>query len=189
MSKRFSIFDNNKEQKLLDKLFGSFHERNEAYAILRKDGLNYCRSRGKKLGFNSYETSELFGDAMLAFFESLQKNGIKKNPAGYLKVIVKHKSIDRLNKKKEITFLNLEQIEISTVEDDEQKEVVELREVGINKVLHVMEQISPNYKSLIHCFYFLKMSLHEIALEQNTSPEVIKTQLSRARKAIKDLLK
>jgi len=154
MGKRFNIFEKGKEQKLLKLLYGNEREHNEAFSILRKDALKYCFVRGKKLGFTSDETSELYGEAILAFCEAYQKQGIDDSPSGYLKRIIKNKSIDKFKKKKGLIFVNTEQIELSTVEDEKRKEIMELNEAGLKKVLHAIENINPLYKTLIQSYYF-----------------------------------
>jgi len=189
MGKNFNIFNSGKEQKLLAMLYGSIRERNKAITILRQESLKYCFYRGRKLGFSSDETNELFQDTIVAFIVSLQRNSIDKNPAGYLRMIFKNKSIDKLNKKKGMAFVSLEQIELSTDEDDKNKESKQLTETAMNKMCNAMKHLSSNQQTLFNCYYILKMSLKEIAVEQNTTPEVIKTQLSRARKALRDKLR
>jgi RNA polymerase sigma factor (sigma-70 family) len=189
MSKLLLIFHSGKKPKLLEMLYGSFEERDKAIAILRQEACEYCNAKGSMMGLCRDDVLDLFQDAMLAFLESLSEKKIKKNPSGYLKRIIKNKSINKLNKKKELKMRMQEQIEPSTSDDDKRKEVLELTELAISKIHKVMDDINPLYKTLLYHRYILGLSLKQIAVEQQSSPEVVKTQLERARKAVREKLR
>ncbi|MCF8366689.1 MAG: sigma-70 family RNA polymerase sigma factor [Bacteroidales bacterium] len=185
MDKIFRIFNSGKEQKLLDMLYGSIEDRDRAISILRKEALGYCIDKGRKMGFCREDILDLFQDAMLAFLESLEERKIKKNPTGYLKRIIKYKSIDKLNLKKDSKLINQEMPELSTDIDDDRNELMELSELAISKIIKAMDDINPKYKALLHHHYILGLSLNEIAVEQQSTPETVKTQLKRAREAVR----
>jgi RNA polymerase sigma factor (sigma-70 family) len=189
MGRNFKILKSGKEQRLLDMLYGSHKDREQAMVIISREAFVYCSSIGRKMGFCHEETKDLLGDSMLAWLEALQEGKIEKNPVGYLKRIIKFKGIDKLNQKKKLNFSGHIRIEPSTVEDDAQKEASELTEIGVGKLLQAIHFLNPTYKKVIESYYLLCMSHKQIAVEQDTTPHVVKTQLSRARKILLDKLR
>jgi RNA polymerase sigma factor (sigma-70 family) len=189
MNKLLGIFKSGKEQKLLDMLYGSREDRERAIVILRKEALEYCSHYGRRMGFCRDDRFDLLQDAMLTLLEALEEKKIKKNPVGYLKRIIKFKSIDKINQNKKLKLLNQITIEPSTIEDDEQKEEIELTKIGVSKMLQAMDFINPTYRNVIESNYFFFMSIQQIADEQQISYDTVKTQLCRARKALRDKLR
>lgn len=56
-------------------------------------------------------------------------------------------------------------------------------------VLDAVKRLPIKYRAVIHLFYYEEMSIEEIAKTLNLQSSNVRTRLTRARKALKDLLK
>lgn len=58
-----------------------------------------------------------------------------------------------------------------------------------NWVIDVVKQLPQKYRVVIHLFYYEELSIEEISHVLKTKPSTVRTQLTRARKRLKELLK
>lgn len=67
------------------------------------------------------------------------------------------------------------------------------RTVAVNEeaqaLLHTVKRLPQKYRSVIHLFYYEEMSVEEIALALNRKPSTVRTQLTRARRKLSEMLK
>ncbi len=189
MNNYFKIFNSGREQRLLDLLYGSRHERDEAVQLMYPETKKYGDFQAEKMGLSSEEAKDVLAESMLALLEAAIEKRIKERPESYLRKIIKFKSIDRLKKKKEMKSKLADMPDPNTDEDDQRKEAMELTAAAVKLMIYAMDFINPDYKALVEKFYFFKMSTQQIADEHGASYDTVKTQLSRARKALKDKIK
>lgn len=58
-----------------------------------------------------------------------------------------------------------------------------------SSVIAAVRRLSPKYRSVIHLFYYEELSVAEIAKATGIKETTVKSQLSRAREMLKDMLK
>ena len=56
-------------------------------------------------------------------------------------------------------------------------------------VIDVVKRLPPKYRAVIHLFYYEELSIEEISAVLREKPSTVRTQLTRARKRLKELLK
>lgn len=54
---------------------------------------------------------------------------------------------------------------------------------------HYLQQLSAKYRSVIHLFYYEEMSVEEISKILHRKPSTVRTQLTRAREQLRQILK
>ena len=56
-------------------------------------------------------------------------------------------------------------------------------------IIHVVKQLPVKYRVVIHLFYYEELSVEEMAQVLKEKPSTVRTQLTRARKKLRELLK
>lgn len=56
-------------------------------------------------------------------------------------------------------------------------------------LIHTVKRLPQKYRSVIHLFYYEEMSVEEIAQALNRKPSTVRTQLTRARRKLSEMLK
>ena len=56
-------------------------------------------------------------------------------------------------------------------------------------IIDVVKQLPSKYRVVIHLFYYEELSIEEISAVLKTKPSTVRTQLTRARKRLRELLK
>lgn len=135
-----------------------------------------------------YATEDLIQEA---FLKTIYKSPAVENERkliGWIKVIVRNLVLNYLRKMKnsrhyiEVGSVFIETTSCGTTDSVESQIEAKLFE---EQILHYLNEIKPEYRSLIELRWKLGLSYHEIAQELNTTEERVRQKLHRAR----DLLK
>lgn len=62
-------------------------------------------------------------------------------------------------------------------------------EENAEALINTVKKLPQKYRSVIHLFYYEEMSVEEIALALNRKPSTVRTQLTRARRKLSEMLK
>lgn len=71
---------------------------------------------------------------------------------------------------------------------DEENEYYDLPDISPQKVIEMMQELPPGYRTVLNLYVFEQMSHKEIARELNISENTSKSQLSKARNLMKKML-
>lgn len=72
-------------------------------------------------------------------------------------------------------------------EEREEGQIVELKEE--DNLIDVVKKLPQKYRMVIHLFYYEELSIEEISRILQAKPSTVRTQLTRARQQLKELLK
>ena len=128
--------------------------------------------------------------------ESLMKilNGIKEfRPAfpgsfeAWMKRVTVNQCLTSLRKK--VDFVNIDNVVTDGQFDlNEENEAENFPEVDQDEIIIMMQKLPPGYRTILNLYVFERMSHKEIATELKISENTSKSQLSKARSAMKKQL-
>jgi len=126
----------------------------------------------------------------IKIFEKLERYSFGGSFEGWMRRIMVNTAIDFIRKsKKELTIIEDEsRIEDDTVDEDEES-VSELLGIGISDVVEAMQGLSPAYKAVFNLYVMENMSHKEVAETLGISQGTSKSNLAKAKKNLKALLK
>lgn len=70
-----------------------------------------------------------------------------------------------------------------------EKDLAETAEEETDELIEVVKRLPQKYRAVIHLFYYEEMSVEEISGVLGIKPSTVRTQLTRAREKLKELLK
>ncbi len=134
----------------------------------------------------SQEAEEVMQDAFLSAFEKIGEFKGEVSFGAWLKKIVINRSLDLLRKKK-ILFDDLEEADTAVateeISDDEQYTMID-----VQRIKAALKQLPEGYRTILSLYLFEGYDHEEIAGILGISPVTSRTQYSRGRKKLKELL-
>jgi len=125
----------------------------------------------------------------IKIFEKLERYNFGGSFEGWMRRIMVNTAIDFIRKsKKELTIIEDE----SRIEDDtleEEESVSELLGISISDVVEAMQDLSPAYKAVFNLYVMEDMSHKEVSETLGISQGTSKSNLAKAKKNLKALLK
>ena len=122
---------------------------------------------------NKYDAEDIHQEVFAKYIDKKPKfESVEHEHAWFLRVTI--------NMCKNLWKTAWRQRVVSLEEDLEQK--------TCQKQADMMEQLSPDYRTVIHLFYYEEMSIEEISKVLKMKPSTVRTQLTRARVKLKGLL-
>jgi RNA polymerase sigma-70 factor (ECF subfamily) len=106
----------------------------------------------------------------------------------YLVIIVKHKAIDILRKRKRISDIAFDELEDDLKAPDISVDEQVISKIGFERLVALIAGLDEKYKTIFEMRYILNYSNKEIAEMLNISHENVKVRLHRARAKLKKLL-
>ncbi len=133
------------------------------------------------------EASDILQDAFLKVFDKVRLYNDEGSFEGWVRRIVVNSSIDAIRKKKkEILSDDTSIYQNHESEDDDDTSAYE--GIGVNDVVTAMQKLSPVYQAVFNMYVMDGMTHQEIANELNISVGTSKSNLSKARQKIKNIL-
>ena len=135
------------------------------------------------------EASDILQDAFLKLFEKIRLYNDEGSFEGWVRRIVVNTSIDAIRKKKKAILSDDTSIyqESNSQTDDDDTNPYE--GIDVNDVVEAMQKLSPVYQAVFNMYVMDGMTHQEIADELNINIGTSKSNLSKARQKIKNLLK
>ena len=136
---------------------------------------------------NKDEAADILHDAFLKIYENRKKFDPKYELASWIKRIVINTAIDHYNKNKKIIL----------IEDDSYFEEEEDQPISIDpenssqlksKLLESLQIMPEGYRTIFNLYVMENLTHQEISTYLNISISTSKSQLSRARKMLKEIL-
>lgn len=139
------------------------------------------------------EAEDVLHDSLIRALDKISQFKRKGSLEGWLKRIAMTNSIDYLNKKNKLLFdSETQSIELEKLEDsqDETPEDFYLdlsnQEIDKEAVLNIMRELPEGYRSILNLYVIEGLKHKEIASMLGITASTSKSQLSRARKLLKE---
>lgn len=137
-----------------------------------------------KILFSPYMVEEVVQDALFSFYRSISNVDTTKTISTYLFSIAKYAAIDRLRKEKKT--VRLEDIEVA-YEDESFYEQLTQQEHA-QKIQRALQKIPPIQQRSIRLYFFDELSYEEISRTLKVPINTVRTNLRRAKAALKRVL-
>jgi len=157
--------------------------------------LLYKNSYGKMLGVcmryasSKDEAKDLLHDGFIKVFDKISSYNFSGSFEGWLRKVFVNNNLDYLKKKKLLD--NKEEINISVenIYDDSDEVLEKLNEKNITaeKLMELIQELSPAYRTIFNLYYIEDYTHKEIASLLNISEGTSKSNLSRAKINLKNL--
>jgi RNA polymerase sigma-70 factor (ECF subfamily) len=135
----------------------------------------------------SQEAEEVMQEAFLSAFEKIGEFKGEVSFGAWLKKIVINRSLDALRKKK-VIFEDLEKAGTAAVTDTEAEDESRYGAADVQRIKAAMKQLPDGYRTILSLYLFEGYDHEEIAGIMGITPVTSRTQYSRARKKLKELL-
>lgn len=139
------------------------------------------------------EAEDILHDALIKALSKISQFNQKGSLEGWLKRIAMTTSIDYLNKSKKLLFdTQTASVDIENIGENESEEetnfYVELsnQKIDKTKVLEVIKSLPDGYRAILNMYVIDGLKHKEISERLDISVNTSKSQLSRARKMMKD---
>lgn len=138
---------------------------------------------------NSSEAQDLVHDGFVKAFNKLKDFKNAGSLEGWVRRIMVNNSIDVIRRRKELIIEESEQILLNTPSDDlEEKEQEALLRTKAEDVIKLIQNLSPGYRTVFNMYVIEEYSHKEIAEELGISIGTSKSNLSKAKIKIRELL-
>ncbi|WP_413532646.1 RNA polymerase sigma factor [Empedobacter brevis] len=132
----------------------------------------------------SYEDAQdIFQEGFIHIFNKINQFKFEGSFEGWMKRIMVNLNLEKLKKKRNLPFENVENIIITQEDDDEIEENFDYQQL-----LKAIHKLSPQYRQVFNLYVFEEYSHQEIATMLNISVGTSKSNLSRARNLLKERL-
>ncbi|HAE31892.1 MAG TPA: RNA polymerase subunit sigma-70 [Flavobacteriales bacterium] len=126
----------------------------------------------------------------IKIFEKLERYSFGGSFEGWMRRIMVNTAIDHIRKsKKELTIIEDESRIEDDLLEDEDIELSEMLGIGVADVVEAMQSLSPAYKTVFNLYVMEDMSHKEVAEILGISEGTSKSNLAKAKKNLKVILK
>ena len=138
---------------------------------------------------NDYdEAQDILQEGFIKLFKYLEKYQFKGSFEGWAKRLFVNNAIDYIRKKKQHTISLNETNEHLIADNNIKEESNDFVQIRAQEILKALQQLSPVYRMTFNMHVLEGMTHKEIAQRLNISEGTSKSNLSRARKRIKEIL-
>ncbi len=141
----------------------------------------------KRFVKDSFEAEDIVQEAFIKAFMKLHQYKAEVTFGAWLKRIVINKSIDLLKSKKQ-ELLELDEVHMKVVDTDYEDEWLVDDAITIDEVKDAINRLPDKYKFVVMMFLIEGYDHQEIAEVLNISETASRTQLSRGKTKLKELL-
>ncbi|MEZ7999376.1 MAG: RNA polymerase sigma factor [Flavobacteriales bacterium] len=129
---------------------------------------------------------DLLQDAFIKVFSKIKSYDGVGSLEGWIRRIVVNNAIDEFRKKKNDFFLmeSIENFSETEEEEDDDKEV----KLKASQVIEALQELTPAYRAVFNMFVFEEMTHAEIAEKVGISVGTSKSNLSKAKRNLKNIL-
>lgn len=135
---------------------------------------------------NGDDASDILQESFLDMFLKLDSFRMEASFGAWFKRIVVNKSLNHLRKSK-MKFLDNEHL-AELVQEEEEEETEVIFEYNIKDVLQAMTYLPEGYKVVFNLYMLEDFTHREIARELGISEATSKSQLSRAKRKVRELM-
>jgi RNA polymerase sigma factor (sigma-70 family) len=129
---------------------------------------------------------DLLQDAFIKVFSKIKSYDGVGSLEGWIRRIVVNNAIDEFRKKKNDFFL-MESIENFSETEDEEDDDKEVK-LKASQVIEALQELTPAYRAVFNMFVFEEMTHAEIAEKVGISVGTSKSNLSKAKRNLKNIL-
>jgi len=129
-------------------------------------------------------SEEVVQDALFSFYRTIDRFDTRKKVSGYLFTIARNAAISRLRQAKK--QVSLEEIELAEEDETLYKQLVQSEEK--RKVARALRHLPEKYRSIIRLYFFSELSYGEISRKLKLPLNTVRTNLRRAKEALRKLL-
>jgi RNA polymerase sigma factor (sigma-70 family) len=151
----------------------------------------FLKYSGKMYGYclrysnNSDDANDLLQDGFLKIFDNIKSYKGESSLQSWMARVIINLAISKFRKSASgPTFVDVEQAEI--VDDADESNQIEAKDVG--KVMACLAKLPEKYRIVLNLYAIDKLGHREISEQLGISEGTSKSQLSRARQMLKDLL-
>ena len=137
---------------------------------------------------NTDEAADILQDAFLKIYEKRKTFNPEFELSSWIKRIVINTAVDHYNKNKKMILIEDDHYFETEIEDeDEHIEIENIENLKI-KLLETLQELPEGYRTVFNLYVFDNLTHQEISEYLKISISTSKSQLSRARKSLKNLL-
>ncbi len=172
------------EQIIAGCIAGKRHERNMLYKKYASKMHGVCL----RYTINKAEAEDILMEGFMKIYSNIKTFRNDGSFEGWLKRIIINTAITHYRKNNKYHFIDIEQIELSEMEDSQEENDIEEMQFSKEEMLNVIQQLPEGYKMVFNLFVFENYSHKEIAEMLEISENTSKTQLLKARKWLRNKL-
>lgn len=171
------------EEKIVDGcISGKRRAQNQLYQKYAPGMLGVCLRYSKNLT----EAEDILQEGFIKVFKNIKNFRKEGSFEGWIRRIIINSAITHINKNK-ISFKEIDEDKMDFPEQTETNET--FAPVSQEVLLHLIQNMPEGYKMVLNLFVFEGYSHREISETLNISENTSKSQLSKARKYLKNKLK
>ena len=140
-----------------------------------------------RYGQNYAEAQDMLQEGFIKLFNVLEKYQFKGSFEGWAKRIITNSAIDYIRRKKQYT-ITLDETNEYLIPEQEIKEDNDFTKIKAKEILKALQQLTPAYRMVSNLYVLEGMTYKEIAQKLNISEGTSKSNLSKARKKIREIL-
>lgn len=150
--------------------------------VLMGVALRYCNRRE--------EAEDMVHESLLKILKGVNDFKPAFNGAfeAWIRRITVNQCLTALRRKKDFYLDESKLREDAALMFEEESEDEQLPDISPHKVIEMMQELPPGYRTVLNLYVFEQMSHKEIAKELNISENTSKSQLSKARSMMKKML-
>jgi RNA polymerase sigma factor (sigma-70 family) len=155
------------------------------YEALYNKMLGVCM----RYGNDPKEAEDLVQDGFIKVFAKIKTYNYKGSLEGWIRRLIVNNAIDQLRKKKKMLYSYEEEAGINNMEDTDAKETEEkkLLQLEAEKIIGLIQKLSPAYRAVFNMYVIENMSHKEIAEKLNIAVGSSKSNLSKAKIRLRKL--
>jgi RNA polymerase sigma factor (sigma-70 family) len=133
------------------------------------------------------DAEDALQDAFIKIFTNIHQFKGEGSFEGWMKRIAANTALNHLREKNKIQFDNLTQISLTKVEEDEQEYNL-MVEADAQRILKCMQDLPIGYRTILNMYLMEEFSHKEIAEKLGIEESTSRSQYTRARKALIELI-
>lgn len=182
-----------KDNKDIKKVIqGCINGKRKYQEILHKAFYSKMMSVCLRYAENTAEAEDLLHDGFIKLYQKLHKYKYQGSFEGWVRRIITNNSIDYLRKKKEFTVSfgpeNEHIINNRSDNTSSDSEEIELTKYKAQQIIEAIQELTPAYKAVFNMYVIEDLSHKQIAEELGISVGTSKSNLSKAKDKIRNIL-
>jgi RNA polymerase sigma-70 factor (ECF subfamily) len=153
----------------------------------------YSRMLGVCLRYSRdmLEAEDLVQDGFIKVFDKIKGFNYKGSLEGWVRRLIINNTIDQIRRKRRMAFDYGEESNISNMKDENPEEVEELQilQLKAERVVELIQQLTPAYQTVFNMYVVEDLSHKEIATQLGISVGTSKSNLAKAKMKLRELYK
>jgi len=135
----------------------------------------------------SEDAKDLFQEGFIKVFDKIGRYNFKGSLQGWIRRIMVNNAIDHYRKNKNKFSMSESMMEAERIQDEEIDESI-FADITADQLLNCVQELSPMYKSVFNMYVLDGYTHSEIAIELNISEGTSKSNLSKAKRNLKQMV-